>query len=157
LPISLSSPEELFALTVKELTAANKNIITAIDDLIAFCNLLAQPENHIKVATGQYVERPSHIRQVHDMSDEMAQGLTKLPRYQAYTKLIDESQGNQVVRTHQIQTHPLPEITNNNMVDQAIANAHQAGKKREEIEAEIRERQNRGGRGGSAPQTRAPR
>jgi hypothetical protein len=159
LPPRQLSPEEhkkMFDLTVKELLATNKNIITMIDDLIDFCNLLSQPENHMKVATGNYVEKPYHVRQFHDMSDEMTQELTKLPRFQAYTKLIDESQKKQVVRTHRIETHPLPKITNTNMEAQAITNGHTLGKERDAIDEEIRTRQSRW-QGGSSPSTRRRR
>ena len=64
------------------------NDVFLVNDLLEFLYLLQEPENHIKVPSGQYVERPVHIRQVHDMTDERAQELTKLPRFQTYTKII---------------------------------------------------------------------
>src|SRR5687768_15803774 len=89
---------------------SSPHIFTGIDEMFDFFNLLSKPENHIKVPSGQYVEKHVNVRPVHDMTNEMAQELGKLPRFQAYTKIIDESQNEQIVRTHRIRTEPLPEI-----------------------------------------------
>jgi hypothetical protein len=133
---------------LKELS--NHGALDTLDAFVQFCQLLRKPENHVKTQSAQYVEVPSNARVYRDMNDEMAQKLVKLPRFQAYTKLIDESEGSQIVRTHRIRTHPLPDIQNPDMVDQAIDSGHVLCKKRTEIEAEIRERQHRwlGGEGG---------
>ena len=85
------------------------------------------------------------------MTNEMAQELGKLPRFQAYVKIIDEVQDEQIVNTHRIKTNPLPKITNTYMVDQAMANGHTLGKDRDAIEEEIQERQSRWLRGASSP------
>jgi hypothetical protein len=87
----------------------------------------------------------------------MAQELVNLPRFQAYAKLIDERQGRQIVRTHQMQTLPLPAMKSPEMEAQAIANGYTLCKKRDDIEAEIRERQSRWGRGPEPPSTRRAR
>jgi hypothetical protein len=107
--------------------------------------------NPIKIPSGKYVETLRVERTQQDLNNEMANDLAKLPRYQVYTKLTDESQGTQIVQTHRIQTHPLPAITNADMEAQAIANGHTLGMERDEIDAEIRARQSRWGRGGSPP------
>jgi hypothetical protein len=54
------------------------NLLALFDHLEELCYLLRKPENHIKIASGQYVEKQVHVRQVHDMSDEMAQELSNL-------------------------------------------------------------------------------
>jgi hypothetical protein len=129
-------------------------LFTAIDEMFDFLNLLSKPENHIRVPSGQYVKKHVNVRPVHDMTNEMAQEIGKLPPYHAYVKLIDNNQNEQVVRTHRIKTNPLPEITNTHMEAQAIANGHTLGKDRDAIEEETRERQNRWRPGsGEAPQT----
>jgi hypothetical protein len=76
-----------------------KTFFQIIDDIVEFCYLLRKPENHIKIASGQYVEKQVHVRQVHDMADEMAQELTNLPRFTAYAKIIEEKDGEQKVKT----------------------------------------------------------
>ena len=81
----------------------------------------------------------------------MSRALSNLPRYEAYAKLIGEVQGKQIVRTHSLQTHPLPKITNTDMVAQAIANGHTLCQTREAIDDEIRTRQSRWGPGGNNP------
>jgi hypothetical protein len=88
---------------------------------------------------------------VHDMSDEMAQELSQLPRFTAYAKIIDDK----TVSTHKMQTLPLPNV-NQEPVAQAITNGHNASKDREAIEAEIKERQDRWrpGSGGFSPSRR---
>jgi hypothetical protein len=126
-------------------------VVKRVDDFVRFCRLISLPENHIKVASGQYIERQVNTYTTQEMTNQMAQELVKLPLFQAYTKIIDQSQGKQIVRTHRIQTHPLPAIQSMETEEYAIANGHKLGKKREDIEAEIRERQNRWGRGGSPP------
>ena len=60
------------------------------------CRLLSRPENHIKVPSGQYIAKQVHVRQVHDMTDEMAQELANLSRFTAYAKIIQENEGDTV-------------------------------------------------------------
>jgi hypothetical protein len=111
-------------------------------------------EEPVKIASNRYEETLRVERPQHDLVTDMELELSRLPRYQAYAKIIDESQDRQLVRTHRIQTHPLPERTNMNMEAQAIAKGHLLGKKRDAIEEEIRERQSRWRPGaGKAPQT----
>ena len=115
----------------------------ALNAISEVCILLSQPENHIKVASGQYVEKQVHVRPVHDMTDEMAQELTNLPRFTAYAKIIEEKDGEQKVKTGKIQTYPLPKTLETAEKDLAmtIENGYVRSKKRSEIEVEIRERQ----------------
>ena len=110
----------------------------------------------INLPSGKYDESLRVERPQHDLVTDMELELSRLPRYEAYAKIIDDIQDKQIVCPHRMQTHPLPEITNPDMVDHAIANGHTLGKKREEIEAAIRQRQNRW-RGGSGPSTRRRR
>jgi hypothetical protein len=108
----------------------------------------------VKTQSSHYEETLKVERPQHDLVTDMVLELSRLPRFNAYAKLIDESEGRQVVRTHRIQTHPLPDIQNLDMVAQAIRIGHRLCKERDEIEAEIRERQARWLRSATTPTTR---
>jgi len=126
-------------------------------ELSAFTSLFignTLDEDPIKIPSGRYVETLRVERTQQDLNNEMANELSNLPRYQAYVKLIDESGGKQIVRTHRMQTHPLPAITDPNGEVQALTNGHSLCKTRIDIEAEIRERQSRWNRGSGPPRGR---
>jgi hypothetical protein len=127
-------------------------VIQVIADFVQFCELLARPENHVRTRSSQFVETEVNTYPTQEMINQMAKELTNLPRYQAYIKIIEEIQDEQLVSTHRIKTKSLPDITNTHMVSQAISNGHTLGKTRDDIETEIRERQNRWGRGSAPPQ-----
>jgi hypothetical protein len=78
--------------------------------------------------------------------------LSRLPRFTAYAKIIQEENDRQTVKTHKIETHPLPAIINFVGEWQAIANSQSLWKTRDAIEEEIRARQSRW-QGGSNPPT----
>jgi hypothetical protein len=88
----------------KELLEDSKNPLQRIEEHVELFTLLQKPENHIKVPSGQYVEKLVHVRPVHDMTDEMAQELANLPRFTAYVKAIEEDRGKQTVTKHKMQT-----------------------------------------------------
>jgi hypothetical protein len=83
------------------------------------------------------------------MTDEMAQELMRLPRYTAYAKIIEDQDGEQRVKMQEIKTYPLSalpekpkeyfeqvkEIFETNPIKSGYAIA------KEQIEAEIRQRQ----------------
>jgi hypothetical protein len=121
----------------------NPVIFQIVEELKEFCQLLSRPENHIKVASGQYVEKQVHVRPVHDMTDEMAQELINLPRYTAYAKVIEEKDGKQNVWSGKIETFGLPKDSPKaeENIAFAIEIGHGVSKKRGEIEEEIRQRQ----------------
>src|SRR4051812_5398313 len=87
------------------------------------------------------IEKQVHVRQVHDMSDEMAQELSNLPRFNSYAKIIKEEDGRQSVWKGRAQTLPLFALNPNNQEDIIIDVSSELCTKREEIEAEIRARQ----------------
>jgi len=60
-----------------------------LNEFIELFTLLSQPQNHIKVPSGQYIEKAVSVRLVSDMTNEMAQELIKLPRFSAYAKVIE--------------------------------------------------------------------
>jgi hypothetical protein len=111
-------------------------------------------ENPVKIPSGKYVETLKVERTQQDLNNEMVSELVSLPRFQAYVKLIQETDGRQSVATHKIETHPLPEKPESDIETLVTQSGYDFCKKREDIEAEIRERQNRWGRGGSPPPTR---
>ena len=94
----------------QKLLVDSKNPLQRIEEHVELFKLLQKPENHIKVQSGQYVEKPVHIRPVHDMTDEMAQELANLPKFIAYAKVTQEDKGKQTVLKHKIQTIPLSYI-----------------------------------------------
>jgi hypothetical protein len=129
----------------RHLTEKNPDIVNKIAAFVEFCVLLRQPENHIKVASGQYREKPLHMRPVHDMTDEMAQELASLPRSIAYAKVITENEGEQTIWKGKIKTLSLPswhvQLFDG---DSSITNrSHTFCKTRKQIEEEIRKRQER--------------
>jgi hypothetical protein len=110
-------------------------------------------QNPIQIQSAQY-EEPVRDKTQSEMVDIMAQELTNLPQYSAYVKVIDEEDGHQSVYKGKIKTYP---------IDYAIEDMSEKGKriesckhmmnfrtglagltkKRDAIEAEIRERQER--------------
>jgi hypothetical protein len=120
-------------------------IASLIDKYFQFCQLLAKPENHIRVASGKYFEKAVHTRQVHDMSDEMAQELASLPQFTAYAKVIAEKEGEQTVWKGKIKTLPLPSWGELKFyIDPpAREDIHKFCKRRDLIEEEIHQRQKR--------------
>jgi hypothetical protein len=125
-----------------------KTLFQIIDDVVGFCYHLQKPENHIKVASGQYVEKQVHVRAVHDMTDETAQALLDLQPHTAYVR-SSGSKGK--IRTLEIDWTTgghLVDVSGsarNKAIDQKIL------KRRSEIEKEIRERQEGWRRGGNDP------
>jgi hypothetical protein len=113
-----------------------------------FSCCLERPENHIKVPSGQYVEKPTTTRTVADMTHEMGQELIDLPRFTAYAKLIRETGRGQSVFKGLIQTLPLPESAPGRRLSPhsllTAINLHTANKAyirlRGQIENELRQR-----------------
>jgi hypothetical protein len=127
----------------RNLTEKNPDILNKIAAFVEFCVLLRKPENHIKVASGQYREKPIHTRPVHDMTDEMAQELASLPRFTAYAKVITEKRGEQTIWKGKIKTLSLPSWHELLLgEDSPITNrSHKFCKTRDQVEKEIRQRQ----------------
>jgi hypothetical protein len=100
--------------------------------------LVKQP---VKVPSGKYDESLRVERPQHDLVTDMVLELTRLPRFTAYAKIIQEEKNKQTVKIYKMQTHPLPDIKNSNGELQAIANAQRLCKTRDQIDEEIRTRQ----------------
>jgi hypothetical protein len=122
-----------------------------IEKFAGFCELLAQPENHIKIYPGQYVERHVNTRTYVDMSNEMSQALVRLERFSTYAKVICEQNGERVVVTQKIKTNPMPAVRGGEAAERYLQKAREdiwdntleAGLvgERSQIEEEIRHRQ----------------
>jgi hypothetical protein len=82
----------------------NQVFFEGIEDILEFCQLLAQPENHILVPSGQYVEKPVQIASTSEMTNQAVQTLTGLPKFTAYAKIIDEREGKQTSWAGKIET-----------------------------------------------------
>jgi ribosomal protein L20A (L18A) len=121
-------------------------MVRVIEKFVEFCELLARPENHIKVPSKQ---RVVNTRSVADMTNEMAGELANLPRYTAYAKVLAETGGEQIVLRTKIRTLKLKELPEGEVAEVArqarrVAieqNSLRYLKSRIAIEEEIRERQ----------------
>jgi hypothetical protein len=106
----------------------------------------------IQIQSSQYDEEPKRGKTQGEMTDIMAQELTNLPQFTAYAKVINEQDGRQSVYKGKIQTYPIEyaiedmsrkgkrveEIKSYGFITSAM---NGLTKKRDDIEAEIRERQ----------------
>ena len=110
-------------------------------------HILAQ--DPIKIPSGKYTETLRVERTQQDLNNEMVNELTNLPRFQAYAKVSQE--GNNQAAINKMDTYALPDEISPDREEQAIKNAHNLCKTREDIDAEIRERQSRWTRGTTPP------
>jgi hypothetical protein len=87
-----------------------KTTLAVIDEFVEFCTLLAKSENHIRTPSGQYTEKAINVSTYADMANGMAQRLMRLPRFNAYAKLIEysekEAAGRKIITP---EPPPLPE------------------------------------------------
>ena len=67
--------------------------LNGIDELVHFCSLLSQPDNHVQVRSGKWIERTVNTRSERDMADEMARKLQDLDTQTAYARVHAESDG----------------------------------------------------------------
>jgi hypothetical protein len=128
-----------------------RSAAATIEDFVHFCEVLGNPENHIRIYTGQYVERQANTRTYADMSNEMSQVLVGLERYSAYAKVLHEDKGEQVVVSQKIKTPPMPPVRGGEAAERYLLRVRRdvweetlrAGlvKERGAIEEEIRHRQ----------------
>jgi hypothetical protein len=152
LPARILTAEERKTLTdachkeLVEFDGGGQGPLAALADFHRFCQLLREPENHVKGQTAQYGEREVNTYPTQEMINQMAQELVDLPRYTAYAKVIQEQGGVQVVRKWKITTEELPKVPPGCLPEEAsrIArqNAIDAGilRPRSAIEAESRRR-----------------
>jgi hypothetical protein len=125
--------------------------LAVIEEFAHFCTLLNKPENHIKIYTGQYVEKQVNTRTYADMSNEMSQVLVGLERYSAYAKVLHEDKREQKVLTQKIKTLPMPPVRGGEAAERYLQRVRRdvweetlrAGwvKERGKIEEEMRHRQ----------------
>jgi hypothetical protein len=87
-----------------------KEVARTIDDFAQFCVLLAEPENHVKVKSAQYVEKPGRSRTEIDMVNEMSRELVSLPKYTAYASVVGEKDGKAIVWKGKVRTIKLPGV-----------------------------------------------
>src|SRR4029453_9739712 len=117
-------------------------VLTVITDVVNFCDLLARPENHVKVPSNQYTETPVNIYSTDEMANQMAKELMALPLSKAYVKTVT---GTAKIQTLDVsQEAVLHQLTGGcRLVDArgiARQNAIRLGilRRRSEIEEEIR-------------------
>jgi hypothetical protein len=124
-----------------------QTVFRVLEDFVLFCRLLCIPENHVRTQSGQYTERELPARSILDMRNEMEQELKNLPRYQAWVKVIQNREGEEITLTSRIVTREfigaesrygydeiLGYIKGSNAKDELIRH-------RSDIEAEILKRQ----------------
>lgn len=119
-------------------------VARTIDEFARFCVLLAKPENHIKVRSAQYVEKPVRSRAEIDMVNEISRELVNLPRYTAYARVVGEKDGKAIVWKGKVRTIELPGVAADAFYQASEAIERSAlpySKPREEIRKEIEKRQ----------------
>jgi hypothetical protein len=107
-----------------------------------------------KVPSGNDDDPPRGERPQHDLVTDMVLAMTRLPRYQAFTKVIEETDGEQSVSIHKIKTKELPPERESDIETLVTQAGYDFCKKREDIEAEIRQRQAKWQGGSGSPRTR---
>jgi hypothetical protein len=122
-----------------------QRLFMELEEIIELCNLLSQPENHIKVQSGQYTQTPRHTRTTQDMTGEMVQELVSLPRYTAFSKI----HGGAGMETNRIQTQDFREWKSYNR-DRSAPTPYL--KPRREIVVEMQRRQTEWRRPSNPPQ-----
>jgi len=140
LPPRVLTPENIETLKTicrKELKQSASALET-VDAFVTFCQLLRQPENHVRSVTPVYVEREVNTYPTVEMINQMARELMDLQPHSAYVKLSGW-QGK-------IQTLPFAPAWQTALVDMRMAarqNAIKQGilKPRSVIEKEISDRQ----------------
>jgi hypothetical protein len=120
--------------------------LKAIEDFVQFCTLLGKPDNHIKVPSGQYIEREVITRSFLDMEAEMAWELTNLPKHTAYVRLTQERVGTHIVVKGKMMTYELPRVPagqDTAQIERRILNQTSSlyCKERKDVEQEISQRQ----------------
>jgi hypothetical protein len=134
-----------------ELAHANR-VLETLNDFVTFCQLLRQPENHVRTATQVYVEREVNTYTTAEMTNQMVQELINLYPHSAYVKSTWKGK----IQTLDVSVEPGALLTagRGELVDArriARQDAERLGilRRRIVIEEEIRERQsNWQGRGG---------
>ena len=108
--------------------------------------LIEQP---LKIQSGQYEETYRLERTQADLINETAQELMALPRFTAYAKLLHHADDGDRPEVKKCEIETLPMQTQSArgyhtaLMETAIENAHTYGMRRDNIEQEIRKRQDR--------------
>ena len=149
--------KEILIACDKELAAQNTNVKWIIDEIINVCELLRKPENILKVASGRFIEKGVPSLKYVEMTHQMEQELMRLSKYTAWAEIAQEKDGKQMVVRCKIQTRPLPDALPDADERRAVIerNTQQFYVKRDELEEEIRSRQERW-RGGRSPVREPP-
>ena len=84
LPARVLTPAERQTLTDACLTELPKSVLATLHDFVTFCQLLRQPENHVRSETGQYVEKEVNTYTTAEMRNQMVQELINLDPHNAY-------------------------------------------------------------------------
>jgi hypothetical protein len=114
-------------------------VLPVVHDIVRFCDLLARPENHVQIPSSQYSETQVNLYSTQEMVNQMEQELLDLRPPFAYVKAAWKGK---------IKTLPFRPSAQEALVDMrrgAKKNAITQGllKARNDIEEEIRERQER--------------
>jgi hypothetical protein len=146
LPKRIIQPSEIQKLKdicFNELTAlikaGKRDVFKVTLEISELCQLLSQPENHVKVPSGVYKEVAVHVASTQEMVNQAVQALTELPRYTAMAKVIEERGGEQRVWKGHVLTQDLPRDTYGAGIEEHII--EQTGERcyrsRDAIEKEI--------------------
>src|SRR5262249_55874095 len=58
---------------------SGSSVLTVVHDFVRFCDLLARPENHIRIPSTQYIETQVNTYTTQEMTNQMAKELMELP------------------------------------------------------------------------------
>jgi hypothetical protein len=136
-------PQQVLKACDKEIEG--RNMKEAIENIVKFLELFRKPEHIIRVSSGRYIEKEVPSLKYAEMTHQMEQELMGLPRFTAWAKIAQEKDGKQLVIKRKIQTLPLPDVLPDADEGRAVieGNTKQFYMKRDEIEEEIRSRQER--------------
>lgn len=124
-----------------------REALKVVEELVRFCELLSEPENHVLISTGRFIEKPVNMGAVHDMRNEMAQELISLAPFTAYISVVQINEDGQTLVKGKIRTIELSMLQMKEVIaertEKIARNSLMHCKPRDEIEQEIRQRQKR--------------
>jgi len=147
LPGRILTPQERKTLIDACLTELphRESVVAPLTEFDKFCQLLRQPENHVLRATPVYADREVNTYTAAEMTNQVARELLNLPPRTAYAKVVSLAPGSTSVWKGKIQTLALEEtrVSVGDISRRALRHAldRRILKRRTDIEAEIRERQ----------------
>lgn len=99
------------------------DIAKRLSEIKEFFELFSEPDNYIKVASGQYTEKAVSIASTQEMTNRAVKTLTDLPEYTAYAKILSERGGRRSTWSGRIATRDFqfePDLADLGLQEQAL-------------------------------------